>query len=580
MIESELFTASRLLSEFLDDLSEISYGRKNTADEAENKKGDTPLITIFGGGKNDGRSELSKKDDEKPLACWTNSLRNWNDAIMSNNFNTTSPLKFIRSGTKPVLTSEALSSLQHILSLDDDCKQELQTAGLDITEILHQVLFSSCVLIQCTGKPSQSVSVSSATSTGAFPSPSAVSPLSTLPSLVARFNLARFFLPKAVHVTPSLPSGGNCALASLAFHSLLGSLIRANAPEKQDFYSLSDAFDYVNETETSRYASIVSLLCSDEVLLSFDVASTLVKMLHFCVALVKVPTLDYLHSTGDGMGLVQCLVTLLAYLIYSNPVTCNRYQEQKWGELRSGVVVEILRFMYTLNFNHSSELLETSSCNIAGADEETMTHLGVILCEMLQFPNANIYLYEIKLGVVKLLMDLPEGYSFYLLLNGGIDPLVDILTLQLLFNTIEGAPISSEWNHRSGTNGNDASVALLPVLVVLSKLCKANTTICSQVHDRVFPPEEKYEKGGTKEENEKLILEKCPDFSTATFYGTLQDMLIKLMTSTDSNIKRTTSELLWILCNENKDMFVEKTGFGNAIYTLCLKGLISMPKSQ
>ena len=54
----------------------------------------------------------------------------------------------------------------------------------------------------------------------------------------------------------------------------------------------------------------------------------------------------------------------------------------------------------------------------------------------------------------------------------------------------------------------------------------------------------------------------------------LRGQLIELMTCLDSSIKRYASELLFVLCNEDKSEFVNRTGFGNAIHMLQLKGIM------
>lgn len=61
-------------------------------------------------------------------------------------------------------------------------------------------------------------------------------------------------------------------------------------------------------------------------------------------------------------------------------------------------------------------------------------------------------------------------------------------------------------------------------------------------------------------------------------WGSLRWKLIKLMTSNDSNLKRCASELLWTICGSS-DKFVRRTGYGNAVHMLGIKGLVQLPKS-
>jgi len=57
--------------------------------------------------------------------------------------------------------------------------------------------------------------------------------------------------------------------------------------------------------------------------------------------------------------------------------------------------------------------------------------------------------------------------------------------------------------------------------------------------------------------------------------GTLRALLIALMTCLETRVKRLASELLFTICQgEDKDEFMKRTGFGNAIALLQMKGLV------
>ena len=62
--------------------------------------------------------------------------------------------------------------------------------------------------------------------------------------------------------------------------------------------------------------------------------------------------------------------------------------------------------------------------------------------------------------------------------------------------------------------------------------------------------------------------------------GSTRWKLIKLMTYTESNVKRCTGELLWTLCDSNSNEFVLRCGFGNAVHMLSIKGLYKIPASN
>ena len=59
--------------------------------------------------------------------------------------------------------------------------------------------------------------------------------------------------------------------------------------------------------------------------------------------------------------------------------------------------------------------------------------------------------------------------------------------------------------------------------------------------------------------------------------GTLRWKLVRLMTWTDSNVKRSACELLWVLCDGDSTQFVLRTGFGNAIHFLGIRGCVNLP---
>jgi len=560
-ITSEFLAVSRILSGVLDNLPNVLCSQTKVEDESTVTI--RRLLPPARCAEETNDSIVKDKESKCPLLGWITSLRSWNNDCVSETSPYISGLKFIRAGIPTSLTLEAISSLKIILTdenLQEVCEPRQLHASIT-KEILHELLLASYLLINSTARSVRSVS----SSKEALLPPSAVSPLCSLSSIVARYNILRILIPKASDCQPSSSPDDNftsSVLASLTLHSLLGCLIRSDMSTKCDFFFkpgilCNPTAGRVNKEE-SRYASIISLLCSDDHIITQDMAWTLVRMLHFTIAMVKVPVEKFLEVSAGGVGIVRCLVTLLVYSIRSAP------DHDQWGELLSGIVVEIVRALYTLQCTSPSQ---SPSDDIFGADKETMTQLGVILCEILQFPNSNIRLYKVKLNVVQLFMHMPDGYSYYLCMNGGIHPLVDILKFQLLFATIEGASISSEWNNPAADE--NANHSLLPIIVVLNKMCQCNATVRSLVHERVFHAEEGSESKTNLVDSENL--------SELESYGTLRKMLIMLMTSFDTNVKRTSSELLWVLCNGDKDDFVKKTGFGNAVHLLSIKGLLAMP---
>ena len=134
-------------------------------------------------------------------------------------------------------------------------------------------------------------------------------------------------------------------------------------------------------------------------------------------------------------------------------------------------MLEILRAIFEMDAGNSSKPLPSS---------DTITQIGIILCDLLRLPNAYMRIYQCKLAVVALLLNAPKEYSDYLLINGGIKPLIDIMAIQLATVAVE----------RTGKGTEDAA-AVLPKLLVLNKLAKANASVLEKVKMKYFHPMQK-----------------------------------------------------------------------------------------
>ena len=200
-----------------------------------------------------------------------------------------------------------------------------------------------------------------------------------------------------------------------------------------------------------------------------------------------------------------------------------------------------------------------------------MTQVGIILCELLQFSSGDERVYQIKLAVVALLLNAPKEYTQYLVNNGGIQQLVDILSYQTSLVVVE----------RTGSSSADAA-AVVPILLVLLKLVQSNESALAIVKNEVFPPdaEEVFQAKATAEiakgETEGKVNAKNMAPLDAP-RGTLRWKLIRLMTWTESNVKRSACELLYALCDNDSTQFVLRTGFGNAIHFLGIRGHVNLP---
>ena len=256
-------------------------------------------------------------------------------------------------------------------------------------------------------------------------------------------------------------------------------------------------------------------------------------------------------------GLLEVLVATLAWALRSDPPFPGNSADR-----RSDLALEILRSLFAMDAGKPSMPLPSN---------DTMTQIGVMLCEILCLSNADIRVYQCKLAVVSLLLNAPGEYSGYLASHNGIKPLISIMAYQLSVVVVE----------RTANSAEDAA-AVVPILLVLFKLCQSNEAVLQMVKNEVFPPEleDKFEEKVTTEmakmqsEGQSKAKNMAPLDAPR---GTVRWKLIRLMTWIDSSVKRSTCELLWVLCNEDATEFVLRTGFGNAVYFLGNKGLVNLP---
>ncbi len=256
-------------------------------------------------------------------------------------------------------------------------------------------------------------------------------------------------------------------------------------------------------------------------------------------------------------GLLEVLVSTLAWTLHSDPPFPGNSADR-----RSDLALEILRSLFAIDAGKPSMPLPSN---------DTMTQLGVMLCEILCLSNADIRVYQCKLAVVSLLLNAPGEFSGYLATHNAIKPLVTIMAYQLSVVVVE----------RTANSAEDAA-AVVPILLVLCKLCQSNKAVLQMVKNEVFPPEmeqqfaEKVaaEMAKMQSEGQSKAKNMAPLDAPR---GTTRWKIIRLMTWIDSSVKRSACELLWVLCNEDATEFVLRTGFGNAVYFLGNKGLVNLP---
>ena len=255
--------------------------------------------------------------------------------------------------------------------------------------------------------------------------------------------------------------------------------------------------------------------------------------------------------------LVEVLVATLSWAVRSKPPFPGGSSDR-----RSDLALELLRSLFAMDSGKPSTSLPSI---------DTMTQIGIILCEILRLSNADMRVYQCKLAVVSLLLNAPDEYSGYLASHDGIKPLLSIMAYQLSVVVIE----------RTSNSAEDAA-AVVPILLVLRKLCHSNAEVLQLVKNEVFPIE--LEDAFQEKVSAEMAKMQCEGQSKAKNMapldapkGTVRWKLIRLMTWIDSNVKRSASELLWVLCDEDATEFVLRTGFGNAVYFLGNKGLVPLP---
>ena len=78
-----------------------------------------------------------------------------------------------------------------------------------------------------------------------------------------------------------------------------------------------------------------------------------------------------------------------------------------------------------------------------------------------------------------------------------------------------------------------------------------------------------------KQENERKMHPERGQMTKADFKETLRGRLVSQMTSLNTDVKRVSAELLFLLCDNAQEEFTRRCGFGSAVALLKLKGLIT-----
>ena len=289
----------------------------------------------------------------------------------------------------------------------------------------------------------------------------------------------------------------------------------------------------------------------------------------FDAALEKYAEPVIAHGVQYDINLFTILVSTLAWALRSEPSLATSTDVL---DRRSDLMIEIIHVLFALRSVGSKTVVERMELE----NNAMMTQLGIIIVDLLKLPNRNQRCYDCKLASLQLLMNAPKHYGQFLVVNHCICELLAILWLRV--NTIV---VELAGDVHSAQN----AAQILPVLIVMNELVSSNEIIRGKVKDYIFPPSEEVVFLEKVESYKKDILE-TPEHGRGAKKnmqplhapsGTMRWNLIKLMTYTESNVKRCVSELLWSVCRSDPNEFILRCGFGNSVHMLSIKGMYKIP---
>ena len=352
--------------------------------------------------------------------------------------------------------------------------------------------------------------------------------------------------------------------ATALFHSTLG-----QAPEPCCKKALAAFVSRLDGVQVMSRLLILPCSCSVNVMLGLvkivhNLVGTLSNVMEkFDAALLKEASGgDTIVTQQYKLNLFTILVSTLAWSLRSDP----RFPSQDPADRRSDLLIEIIHVLFALRSVGSKSSME----QMEQENQEMMTQMGVLIVDILKLPNQDQRGYDCKLAVLLLLMNAPATYGKFLVVNDVIGELLSILWLQLNTIVVE----------RAGSVHSEQNAAfILPILIVLNQLTDSNHVIRDQVKEYIFPPSAEANFMAKVEEHRQAGGKKNVRPLDAP-QGTTRWKLIKLMTYTESNVKRCASELLWNICRKDPNEFVLRCGFGNAVHMMGIKGLVQIPNSS
>jgi hypothetical protein len=271
---------------------------------------------------------------------------------------------------------------------------------------------------------------------------------------------------------------------------------------------------------------------------------------------------ETLHKYQYDGNIGNCKLNVLTILISTLSWCINSPDfPGPMDDRRSDLAIEIIRIIFAIR----GVLGKNRVNEMEAENKEIMTALGILIVKILHLSNRDTRVYQCKLSTLMLLMDAPVELSDFLKTHHVIEELILIFWYQLNEFVVEKAgTMASEKN----------STSMLPILIVLDKLCKNDPNILKQVKANVFPPE-------AEEDFLAKVEQKGPEKNMHPLdapLGSTRQKLISLLTHTETNLKRCCGELLWTLCGNDSKEFILRCGFGNAVHQLGVKGMYALPK--
>jgi hypothetical protein len=183
----------------------------------------------------------------------------------------------------------------------------------------------------------------------------------------------------------------------------------------------------------------------------------------------------------DDLKASSIIIVTLTYLVRD---TCVPFP---LGVGRGELCVQLLKIIFlfaTVDIPDITDMVSKEKSTLTSAiqspaldneDREILTQLGIVIVEILNtlplsVPNA----IEIKMQVVSILIYMPPEYSHYILANGGIEPLMDLLDFQTKISMIDGM-------------GN-SSVDITPIVIILNIIASSSPKACEIIKAHIFPP--------------------------------------------------------------------------------------------